>query len=102
MGELSISLSIAGRPYKLKIEKENEEVFRSAAKLIDHRINEYSSNYAFKDKQDLLAMVALEYTVGLMKKEMEVGEDSRVFGNRLEEVDKALTDLLENTPKDVL
>ena len=102
MSELSISLNIAGRPYKLKIDKESEETFRAAAKLIDSRINEYSSNYTFKDKQDLLAMVALEYTVSFLRKEHFSGKEDQLFEKKLEEVDIALAALLESTPKNVL
>ena len=67
MDELSISLPIADRSYRLAIDKEHEELFRKAAKLIDKRIKDYSGSYAYKDKQDLLAMVALEYATGYLK-----------------------------------
>jgi len=102
MSEFSISLNIAGRPYRLKIDKESEEVFRAAAKLIDKRINEYSSNYAFKDKQDLLAMVSLEYTVSFLRKEHYTDEEDLLVEKKLEEVDIALAALLDRTPKNVL
>jgi cell division protein ZapA len=102
MKELSISLNIAGRIYKLMIDKEHEELFRNAAKLIDKRIGEYSSNYAYKDKQDLLAMVALEYTTSFLQKEQTSGEASRDVEQRLAAVDAVLTELLKNNPVDVL
>jgi cell division protein ZapA (FtsZ GTPase activity inhibitor) len=76
MAEFSISITIADRPYKLVVEKEEEEIFRNSAKLIDKRIKEYSGSYAFKDKQDLLAMVALEYTVSFLR--MKRAERKRI------------------------
>lgn len=59
MEELTISVIIADRPYRLTIKRDEEEVIRKAAESINNMIKEYSSNYAFNDKQDLLAMVAL-------------------------------------------
>ena len=69
MDELSISVPVAERTYRLAIEKEHEELFRKAAKLIDNRIRDYSASYAYKDKQDLLAMVALEYATSYLQNE---------------------------------
>ena len=61
MSELSIKLSIANRVYPLTIKRSEEEGIRKTAKMINEKIKEYESDYAVKDKQDLLAMCALEY-----------------------------------------
>lgn len=61
MSELSIKINIAGRVYPLTIKKDEEEIIRKTAKMINEKIKEYESDYAVKDKQDLLAMCALEY-----------------------------------------
>ena len=99
MSEFSISITVADRPYKLVVEKMQEEVFRNAAKLIDKRIKEYSSSYAFKDKQDLLAMVALEYTVSSLQNEQvkQVTRESELLLNdKLTGIDNALNELLKS------
>lgn len=96
MSEFSISLTVAGRPYKLVVEKEQEEMFRNAAKLIDKRIKEYSSSYAFKDKQDLLAMVALEYTVSFLQNEQTTKESELLLNDKLTGIDNALNELLKS------
>ena len=90
MNELSISLSIAGRPYRLVIDKENEALFRKSAKLIEKRMKDYSGSYAYKDNQDLLAMVALEYATRYLRDEENASETSNQLENRLEEIDAAL------------
>ena len=95
MGEFSISISIADRPYKLVIEKEYEELFRRAAKLIDGRIKTYSNNYAYKDKQDLLAMVALDNAINLLQHERNITEKETILEKKLIEIDLALTEVLE-------
>jgi cell division protein ZapA len=60
MGELSIKIKIANRVYPLTIDAKEEESVRRAAEEINHSINEFERLYAVKDKQDLLAMVALK------------------------------------------
>lgn len=60
MGELSIKVKIANRVYPLTVKAAEEEGIRKAAEKINHSINEFERLYAVKDKQDLLAMVALK------------------------------------------
>jgi cell division protein ZapA len=96
MSEFSISITVADRPYKLVVEKEQEELFRNAAKLIDKRIKEYSGSYAFKDKQDLLAMVALEYTVSFLQNEHTTRESELLMNDKLTGIDNALSELLKS------
>jgi len=62
MDEFTITATIANRQYKLTIERKNEEYVRGAIKTIENKIKEYSSMYSYKDFQDLLAMIALEFT----------------------------------------
>jgi cell division protein ZapA len=57
---LRIKISIADRIYPLTITYEQEEALRKAAKKIDAMIKELEESYAVRDKQDLLAMCALE------------------------------------------
>ena len=60
MGELSIKIKIANRVYPLTVKPDEEEGIRKAAEGINHSINEFERLYDVKDKQDLLAMVALK------------------------------------------
>ena len=79
MGEISVKINIADRVYPLKIDTEEEEIIRRAAKLINDRIKEYQENYAVKDKQDLLSMCVLHYATASLKAERKVTvEDTTV------------------------
>lgn len=95
MDELNISLPIAGRSYRLTVEREHEELFRNAAKLIDKRIQDYSNSYAYKDKQDLLAMAALEYATGYLQNDRMLVTKEDSLRERLEAVDIALDEILK-------
>jgi cell division protein ZapA len=69
MEEQSITVTIADRPYKLTVKREDEEIFREATKYINDRLKSYAANFSFKDKQDLLAMVALQNTTKALRNE---------------------------------
>lgn len=63
---IPITLNIAGRPYKLRAERNEEEAVRKAAKEIDGLLSQYAENAKHSDKQDLLAMAALHFaTMGI-------------------------------------
>jgi len=94
MNELAISLNIADRPYRLVVEKAQEELFRKATRLIEKRIKDYSVNYAYKDKQDLLAMVALEYATSFLQDEELLKQKEGQWKSKLEEVDHVLAENL--------
>jgi cell division protein ZapA len=102
MNELSISLPIADRSYRLAIDKEHEELFRKAAKLIDKRIKDYSSSYAYKDKQDLLAMVALEYATGYLQNDQLLSENETQWKAKLLTIDLSLDEQLKYEATNVL
>ena len=102
MNELSISLPIADRSYRLAIDKEHEELFRKAAKLIDKRIKDYSGSYAYKDKQDLLAMVALEYATGYLQNDQLLSENEMQWMEKLLAIDHALDEQLKYEATNVL
>ena len=62
MGKLKINLVIAGRTYPLSVNNtKEEEGMRKAAANINKLISIYEQNYAVSDKQDVLAMCALQF-----------------------------------------
>ena len=59
--KLKIKLSIANRVYPLTIEPVQEEGLRKAAQQIDAMIKQFEQSYSVRDKQDVLAMCALQF-----------------------------------------
>ena len=92
MGEISIKINIADRVYPLRIEAEEEEVIRHAAKLINERMKELQDNYAVRDKQDLLSMCVLQYATGMIKAEKNVQNSDIGLQQSVHELDSLLTD----------
>ncbi len=62
MEKLKINIVIAGRNYPLTVSSvKEEEGMRKAAKSINKLISLFEQNYAVSDKQDVLAMCALQF-----------------------------------------
>jgi cell division protein ZapA len=80
MDELVITVNIADRPYRLTIARSEEEQIREACKLINDRIKNYAELYAFKDKQDLLAMSVLQFATEFVqyKGQQQRSEDNAI------------------------
>ncbi len=99
--ELGITVKISDREYKLTIKREDEEVVRRAVILIETRIEDYAKRYAFKDKQDLLSMVVLQYVINSIK----LGNKQEYLDNhinqKLNDIDSILDEHL-TINKDVL
>ncbi|MFT4678718.1 MAG: cell division protein ZapA (FtsZ GTPase activity inhibitor) [Flavobacteriales bacterium] len=92
MSDLSIKVNIAGRVYPLTINREEEESVRLAAKRIEDSIKVFQQNYAVKDKQDLLAMTALQLATVKEKPIEQVN-------NNQEEISSALLDVVAELDK---
>ncbi|MCD4682196.1 MAG: cell division protein ZapA, partial [Bacteroidales bacterium] len=94
MDELTISVTIADRPYRLTIKRNEEETIRKAANEINNNLKHYSDSFAYNDKQDLLAMVALEKTTNALMNKSELKDIDNNITIKLSEIDKLLSDNL--------
>jgi cell division protein ZapA len=89
---LKIKVSIAGRTYPIRVNSVNEEEgMRKAANHINDLVTKFEKNYAVSDKQDVLAMCALQFAslieIKAINKEQENAE-------AIEKLNK-LSDLLD-------
>ena len=82
--KLSIRVNVADRYYPLKVERENEERIRKAARMINEKVLQYKQRYVDKDTQDFLAMAALQYVIRLT--EIEEKEEDSSLGDGLKEL----------------
>ena len=72
MEKLKINIVIAGRSYPLSVNStQEEEGMRKAAQAINNLISNYEQNYAVSDKQDVLAMCALQFASKLEISQLE-------------------------------
>ena len=73
--KLSIRVNVADRYYPLKVERENEEKIRKAARMINEKVLQYKQRYTDKDVQDFLAMASLQYVIKLTEEEEKLNTD---------------------------
>ena len=94
--KLKIKLSIADRVYPLTVDMSQEEGLRSASKKIDAMIKQFEENYAVRDKQDVLAMCALQFVVEKLKLEAKPTVEDDSVAEKLEELEKFVSDYLKD------
>jgi len=80
MEQTTIQFTIADRAYRLVVKPEERNTFEEAVRHIEFQMKRYAENFAFQDKQDLLAMVALQYvSESLALKKAEQQQQSENF-----------------------
>ena len=93
-GSLKIKLSIADRVYPLTIKPEQEEGLRKAAKRIEEMIKRFEESYAVRDKQDVLAMSALQFAAQVEQKGIDQENDHEEIETKLQALNELLQDHL--------
>ncbi|HET7361581.1 MAG TPA: cell division protein ZapA [Salinimicrobium sp.] len=88
---LKIKLSIADRVYPMTIKPEQEEGLRIAAKKIEAMIKQFEQNYAVRDKQDVLAMCAVQFAAQTEQKTINNNNEVLLAEDKL----RALNELVE-------
>ncbi len=88
--KLKIKLSIGNRVYPLTIDPSQEEGLRKASKKIDAMIKQFEQSYSVQDKQDVLAMCALQFASQIEQKSI----NNKTENEEVEEKLKALDSLL--------
>ncbi len=89
--KLKIKLSIANRVYPLTIDAKQEEGLRKAAKNIEAMIMQFEQSYSVRDKQDVLAMCALQFASQVEQKTIDKDVKNEVVEKKL----KALNAMLD-------
>jgi cell division protein ZapA len=93
--KLKIKLSIADRVYPLTVDPTQEEGLRSASKKIESMIKQFEESYAVRDKQDVLAMCALQFASQLEQKQIDKSINSVETNERLRKINDLLAQYLD-------
>jgi len=96
VGKLKINIVIAGRTYPLSVNNTNEEEgMRKAAQAINQLISRYEQNYAVSDKQDVLAMCALQFASKVEISSLEKDSTNLEVLKKINELTKMVSNYLE-------
>lgn len=91
MEQVSVTVSILDRKYKLRISEAEAGYLTKAAEIIDSQAKKYGEVYTYQDKQDLLAMVALTQITQLAKLQEGSHTDLSGLERRLTDLDALLS-----------
>jgi cell division protein ZapA (FtsZ GTPase activity inhibitor) len=75
MGEKSVTITIAGRSYPIKVSATEETFVHDAAERINKRVSQLEEGFVVKDKQDLLALTALQFATQYLEAQTKVVDD---------------------------
>ncbi len=89
-----IKVAIANRVYPLTVKRTEEARFRKAVALINEMVGQFEEKYAVRDKQDILAMCALQFANQIAKQKEQKTESSLQVTNDLKSIDTLLSKVL--------
>ena len=94
MSNLSLKIKIADREYPIKAPASEEERLRNAGKAINDKLRMYKTQFGIDDKQDLLAMIAIECMVEKLRSEEDKMGVTSVISEKIERLDSLITSAL--------
>lgn len=93
----NIKVLIAGRPYMMSVDPDEEETVRNAANLINEMVLKYSKSFEYKDQQDLFAMITLQHVANAIRLESNINYKDKEMETNLSRIDNLLKNhLAEN------
>ncbi len=93
--KLKIKVSIADRVYPMTVFPEQEEGLRVATQKINKVIKHFEDNYAVRDKQDVLAMSALQFASKVEQMQIEENDMHDEIEQRLIDLDEKLVNYID-------
>lgn len=91
-----IKLTIANRVYPLNVPIEQEEGLRLASKKIDIMIKHFEENYAVKDKQDVLAMCALQLATQTEQETISEAKTNEEINKKIEKINQSIKEIINS------
>ena len=90
---MRINIKIDGRNYPLDINREDEEKYRLAAKIVNETVTRFREVFRDKDSQDILAMSAFQIALNETKVQQIV--EQNLFIGELKNINDDISDFLK-------
>ena len=91
---IKITIQVAQRPMTIVIAKEWEHYFRDAEKVINDSFLEFAKKWTYKDQQDLMSKILVDFVVKWLADEQRLREYEEEIEPMMESL-KTLTDKFE-------
>ena len=89
-----INIKIDGRNYPLQIDRNDEEKYRLAAKIVNETVKKYRELFRDMESTDILAMAAFQ--VALSNAEMQQREGDNLFMEELRNLNDDISDFVKD------
>lgn len=89
----TINVKIADRNYTFSVDPIDEEIIRLAGKHINDRIDLYRKKFEYKDSQDAISFILLQYAIQLLKDQRN--NPSKSLMKELESMDYQLGEYIK-------
>lgn len=86
----SINIQIGNRSYPLKVQQQDESIYREAEKLINDKWKAYGEAFAVRDPQDLLAMCAIQLATETLKLKIHAENDTAAVNEEISSILKLM------------
>jgi len=93
---LNITVNIADRPYRMKINPNEEEKVRNAANEVNDKMKDLQKAYSATDKQDYLAMCALTFASEAIDNKKQVEDIDQLFMENLNNLNEKLSEAVKS------
>ena len=90
---LKINIKIDGRNYPLSINRNDEERYRRAAKIVNETINGFRQRFQKNDQQDIMAMTAFQQALNYSR--LEDRQDYSQFIDDIKDINDDISDFLK-------
>lgn len=89
--KVKVNISISGRSYPLTVDAEEETPLRRAGIKINDIIKEFETKYHVSDRQDALAMCALQIAAISESEKSESSEITELHLDRIAKINERIT-----------
>ena len=96
IGEVKIEVAIAGRNYRLTVDKSDEAKVLKAAEMLNERIKTYKQTYDYRDYQDLLSMLCLQLATLNVKYESDAAYKDQYLEQKLDDLSTLLSENIDS------
>ena len=94
--EIKINVVIAERNFRLSISKADEEKVMRAAEILNDRVKSYKQAYNYRDYQDLLSMICLQFATLNVKYENDAAYKDQFLEQKLDEIGALLSENIDS------
>lgn len=93
--DVKVNVVIAGRSYRLNVDKTEEDNVRRAVGMINERVEEYKRIYSDKDYLSLVSMVCIQLATSVVKNENDSAYKEQYLDKQLDTINALLTENID-------